>query len=487
MPTLLSPLINELDAQESISLKRLQKAAVVSATHEAGHEFQRPGCHEGTRLAVFSRLMDWVIGNYEPEAIFLWLYGDAGAGKSSIAQTFAVRCAQERHLLASFFFWKNDPQRSSHTALIATLIHQAITIIPALRVLVAAAIDRDPSILEKHLTRQIMSLLIEPLNVLVSTPDFDASSSPTLILIDGLDECTTANAQRSILEAFAAALPHCRYGIKLLIASRPELEINATFNTNPFNLVSSRVALSASFKADEDIRKFLLDTFNKIKLSHPHSVLIPASWPSDDVIPTIVRRSGGQFILPSTIAKYVSDPHQKPMEQLDTVMAVRPDPFDANIPNTELNALYTHALSRVPSYKIERSLEILSFTVIVSPILDPQVQPQIMVSLLSLEPGDTEFYLADLTSLVQVQYDKDLPSVRILHASFGDFLLDPQRSHKFHCDPGSFFAKISGYGLELLTKDGLCHICIIASICLLLALFLLLFSRFIRSSYQSRI
>jgi len=94
---------------ENAWLKMLRKAAVISATHEAEQEYQRPGCHEGTRLAVLERLMRWLVGKFEPETIFLWLYGDAGAGKSSICQTFAVKCAQEQRLLASFFFWRNDP------------------------------------------------------------------------------------------------------------------------------------------------------------------------------------------------------------------------------------------------------------------------------------------------------------------------------------------------------------------------------------------
>ena len=145
----------------------LQRAVVTSATHEAGQEYQRPGCQEGTRLAVLQRLLDWLLGNIDPHATFLWLYGDARAGKSSIGQTFAVNCAQQRRLLASFFFWRDGPRRSTHTTLMATLLDQSITVVPALRPLVAAALERDPSILQKHLGLQITSLLVEPINDLL--------------------------------------------------------------------------------------------------------------------------------------------------------------------------------------------------------------------------------------------------------------------------------------------------------------------------------
>jgi len=449
----------------------LQNAAVISATHDAGHEFQRPGCHEGTRLAVFARLMDWLVGNIEPNAIVLWMYGDAGAGKSSIGQTFAVKCAEKRRLLATFFFWRNDPQRSSHTALVATLIHQAVTIVPALRALVAIVIDRDPSILEKHLKLQIISLLIEPINELVSTPDFDQSSIPTLILIDGLDECSTDINQVSILKAFAEALPLCRHNLKILIASRAEVEIVSTFNSSPLIHRCTRLGLNASFQADADIEKFLVDTFEAIKSMHPLRAYIPASWPSRDVIRTLVARSSGQFIFASTVGKYVSGPDQRPMEQLDIIMAVRPAPVNANMPYTELNALYSHVLSCVSTRNIDKALDILSFSLIVSPagILDKLLRfrestfikerfvYQAMHLLLSLEPGDLEFYLGKLSSIVQVSHDvvhKDFPYIRILHASLGDFLLDPQRSHRFYCNQQRILTRMLGVCLESFTTDG---------------------------------
>jgi len=427
--------------------------------------------------------MRWLVGKFEPETIFLWLYGDAGAGKSSICQTFAVKCAQEQRLLASFFFWRNDPRRSSHTSLMATLIHQAVAAIPDLRTLVAAAIDRDPSIFQKHLERQIVSLLVEPINELVSTPELDQSSLPALILIDGLDECASTAGQCEILEAFSKALSRCRLGLKILIASRSEVDIMAAFNSNPLSHLSTRIALNASFCPDEDMRKFLHSTFEAIKSTHPLKAYIPPSWPSSDVIPTLVERSSGQFIFVSTIGKYVSDRDQKPTEQLEIIMALRPAPTDTNMPYMELNALYTHVLSRVPPHKIEKALDILSFILVVRPrLLEKQFLPSIadrllgryskttdrtphydaLLSLLCLQPGDIVFYLANLSSLVEVDNNNshgNLPNIRISHASLGDFLLDRHRSHKFYCNPQQFFGKVLCICLKdsNRTSDGVCH------------------------------
>lgn len=400
----------------------------------------------------------------------MWLYGDAGAGKSSIAQTFAIHCAQERRLLGSFFFWKNDPKRSTYAALIATLVYQAVTSVPALKVLVSAVIENDPAILDKHLKIQLISLLIEPINSLVSQGDFDHSTIPSLILIDGLDECSTSDAQCFLLKTFLDALPYCRHPLKILIASRPEVEIKAAFNSDPLTSHSVRLGLDDSFQPDEDIRTFIQDTFDMIRATHPVRHYIPPSWPGNDVIRELVDRSSGHFIFPSTVGKYISEPRQNPIKQLDIIMGVRPPPTDVNLPYTELNALYVHVLSAIPPDKIEMILNILGLVIIVSPTLSEFRHPPMdsiddICLLLSIEPGDVETYLADLSSLVHIENQQDWcfegsarsKCIRISHASFGDFLLDPARSLDFHLKPSIFFAKVAVICLARVSQsaDGL--------------------------------
>ena len=237
-------------------LEKLYDAAVISATHEARHEFQQLGCPEGTQLDNLRRLLDWLLGNFEPKAAFFWLYGDAGVGKSSIGQTFAVQCARDRRLLASFFFSKNHAPRSSHTSLMATIIHQAVTAVPELKPLVADAMEKYPSILKKRLKDPIIHLLIEPINDLI-TSGFDKSFIPNLIIIDGLDECYGASNRCAILKAFAEALPLCRHRLRVFITSRPGVEIKMMFNSEPLCHCSTRMAL-VSFKPSVDIRRVFI-------------------------------------------------------------------------------------------------------------------------------------------------------------------------------------------------------------------------------------
>lgn len=95
--------------------------------------------------------MDWIVGDADAKQFIMWLYGDAGAGKSTIGQTLALRCAEQKILLGSFFFSRSDARRSTINALVATIAYQAATIFTTLKKGIVAAIDRDPLIFSKSL------------------------------------------------------------------------------------------------------------------------------------------------------------------------------------------------------------------------------------------------------------------------------------------------------------------------------------------------
>ena len=105
--------------------------------------------------------MDWILGlgSDDRNAVILWFYGPAGAGKSAIAHNIAERCELEKLLLASFFFSHSDPARSNAKSLIATISYQITINIPGTREKVVAAIERDPLILSRSLTAQVSALI----------------------------------------------------------------------------------------------------------------------------------------------------------------------------------------------------------------------------------------------------------------------------------------------------------------------------------------
>jgi hypothetical protein len=59
------------------------------------------------------------------------------------------------------------------------------------------------------------------------------SKNPKVIILDGLDECGTEEAQQSILKVIADSLPKFPIPLCFLIASRPEKAIRHSFNDQP--------------------------------------------------------------------------------------------------------------------------------------------------------------------------------------------------------------------------------------------------------------
>ena len=405
----------------------LHRATATAAFHNSDERFDPPKCHPNTRIAVLEKIMRWIKWGEDIEAFIMWVYGPAGAGKSAIAQTIAEMCEQEMILLASFFFSRNDPSRSTSKPLVATIAYQITLNLPQVRGAILAAIEHDPLIFSKSLAVQVKSLIVAPLQPLSDAGFFNKPTSRRLIIIDGLDECSDPKVQQNILEVLANAQQQNQLPLVFLFASRPEQHISFTFNTGLFLSITSRLALDESYLPDEDIELFLTDKFQEIKSMHRLRAYIPPQWPLPDVLEQLVRKSSGQFIYASTVINYVASIRHKPVDRLDIILGIRPPQRD--LPFAELDALYTHILAGVED--IERVLEILSVVFFCdNRSLFPEwnLDPLVIEDFLCLQPGDVELYLGDLNSLVTVEAKH---GVRVLHASLTDFFVDPTRSKIF--------------------------------------------------------
>ena len=320
----------------------------------------------------------------------MWMYGPAGAGKSAIAQTIAEMCEEEMLLLASFFFSRNDPSRSTVKPLIATIAYQITLNLPDIRDAILGAIDRDPLIFSKSFAVQVKSLIVAPLQQLSETGFFDAPTSHRLVIIDGLDECSDPKVQQNIVDVLANAQRQHQLPLIFLICSRPEQHISLASSTGPFPGMTTRVALDKSYLPDKDIRLFLTDRFQDLKSTHPLRAYIYPQWPLPDVLDQLIKKSSGQFIYASTVICYVSSIRHKPMDRLDIVLGIRPPQKD--LPFAELDALYMHILAGVED--VEPVLKIFSFLFFGRFSFSPlQIE-----EFLSLQPGDVELYFGDLGS-----------------------------------------------------------------------------------------
>jgi len=427
----------------------------MGATHNSLERqlLDAPKCHPNTRVAVINRLTSWIKGEIAADfdTFILWLYGAAGAGKSAIAQTLAEICETDGLLLATFFFWKSAPERSNIDRFVATIAYQIARAIPALRQFIETAVDTDPMIFKQSIHVQLAKLITEPIRYLHST-GFDFKNSPFVIIIDGLDECEGKDIQSGLVKSLAAAFRYSPLRVRILIASRPEVYLQSTFNLSSLQPHLSRLALSNEYSAEDDIQRFLEDSFDKIRREHPLNSYISPSWPSANVLDELTRKSSGQFIFASTAVKYAGgDPYELPTRRLDVIRHLQPSRGEEDLPYAELNSLYNHVFSNVRDVeKVNHVLGVLTIVIPFPGLFKIKNTIQSMDELFFWQPGETKACLSPLESIIG--YNR-MGYISVFHASLSDFLLDPSRSHQFYLCRESILSNCAALGLRHLREQ----------------------------------
>ena len=431
-------------------MELLQQHIAPGAFHNSGERYDPPKCHPYTRRAVLKKIIDWV---KDPNkfALFLWLYGPAGAGKSAIAQTIAELLEEAGLLAAAFFFSRNAVGRNDMTPLVATLVYQLVKSVPEIRAHVLEAVEQDPALFSCSIQAQIQALIIKPLNAVASDEALISIllSRPRLIILDGLDECRTTSAQTHILNALSTVVKDLHIPLCFLIASRPEHDIRQAFNEqNGLGSLSFGIALDDTYRPNDDIQVFLQSTFDEIKRKHPSKAHFPASWPSSEDIRQLVRKSSGQFIFASTVAKYVASNRHWPPDRLKIIFG-QSEPGQET-PFAELDSLYHLILSSIAD--TEKLQDFLAFLVL-RPFTRPNPRPKQTTSLIEkflfYRPGEIDMLLTDLHSIIYVPSPEDrLGQLRFFHASLPDFLLDRSRSKDLFLDQGAAYAKLTGLAVK---------------------------------------
>jgi hypothetical protein len=411
-------------------------------------------------VAVIQAIIDWIEDNQKTSFI-KWLNGPAGAGKSAIAQEIAELCHISGCLVACFFWSRSAAGRNNEERLIASLAYQLLTAIPQLRHLIEEVVATDPYIFTRSLATQMESLIIQPLkkayeNNRKARVD---SEGPKVIILDGLDECATQEAQQSILKVIGDSVRKFPIPICFLIASRPEKAIRDSFNDQPLLAITARLVLDDRYHPDDDIRLFLTESFESVKRTHELRSLLPRAWPTTQEIDQLVRKSSGQFIYAATVVKFVRSSRGRPKEQLDIILGITAAAADA-APFAELDALYCRIFSFVLKNHLPRALEILSVAFLVE-TYGEHLTARRIETILSYRHGELQLILIDLHSVLYVpvlkaeddedQFDEE-NKLRILHTSLQDFLMDQSRSKEFYIDERKAHARIAQLFLHYIRE-----------------------------------
>jgi len=433
-------------------MELLHQHIAPGAFHNSDERYDAPKCHPQTRRAVLKKIMNWV---KDPNkiALFLWLYGPAGAGKSAIAQTIAELLEEAGLLAAAFFFSRNAAGRNDKTRLVPTLVYQLVKSIPEIRAHVLGAVEQDPAVFSCSVEAQIQALIIKPLNAAANEKTLAPIllSRPRLIILDGLDECRTTSAQTQILNALFTAAKHLQIPVFFLVASRPEQDIRQLFNDqNGLGSLSFSIALDDTYRPDDDIRVFLQSSFDEIKRKHPSRAHLPTSWPSSEDIGRLVQKSSGQFIFASTVTKYVNSHRHWPPDRLNIIFG-KSKPGQET-PFAELDSLYHLILSSIADG--EKLQDMLMLLVLRPFWRSSRSRPlkqttTVIEKFLFYRPGAIDMILTDLHSIIYVPPPgSESIELRFFHASLPDFLLDRSRSMDLFLDQGAAYAKLTGLALK---------------------------------------
>ena len=420
-----------------LELAHLLSFIAASAMHDSQERSPQAKCHESTRERILQRIINWVESD-SCERI-LWLSGSAGTGKSAIAQTVSERCKRNGCLAATFFFFRNSPERNTSERLVATLAYQIALSVPGAKECIANAIEHDPSVFSKDINSQLSQLIIHPLTLAAQGWD---STQLTLVVIDGLDECIDERQQTDILSAICNAFMTHELPLRFLICSRPEHDIQMRFERSDLQSATARLVVDMDNTVTQDITTFLEAEFSRVHREH---CIQETPWPPEGVIQSLAERASGQFIYASTIIKFIDDRHFQPQQRLDMVLGTVPHGMFS--PFAEIDLLYTQILDAVPDSKIEKTrlcLGVIIYRSHYESMLTAQsdiltTDSKFLNELLQLNSGGVEHLLRELHSVLNVQ-----SFVSILHKSFSDFLSHKTRSGRYSIDKEIVWAEVLG-------------------------------------------
>ncbi|KAL0571547.1 hypothetical protein V5O48_010423 [Marasmius crinis-equi] len=423
--------------ETEVNSRRILWGAIkgVPFSHKAEQQVSHGECLEGTREEVLKMIYGWRVPDGRKPPI-CWLAGAAGTGKTSIAMTVAKFCEADHRLVESFLFCRSDPRRNNPSSLALAIAHGLSVAHPLVRGEIDRRIIANQSILQARLEQQLEELVLQPIvNICArAADDTFAFEEPTLVVIDGLDECGDEASQSRILSMISSAYQHYpHFPLRFLICSRPEIWIRTAFEGPRLRDITKVITLHEEFNPAEDIKRYYLHEFQDIRRSSVYRhVFFPDPWPSERDLEHLVWKSDGQFAHASAAVGFMKLPYFHPFSQLRLILDDNPNSRPSKSPFPQLDSLYHTVLTTTPCH--DQVLSILAAILIIPDILKNSVVPSLgfIGLLLGLPLTDVSRALQGLHSVLDIRGGRD--AIAVFHRSFTDYLFDRTRSEQYFID-----------------------------------------------------
>ncbi|KAL5372028.1 hypothetical protein DPSP01_013821 [Paraphaeosphaeria sporulosa] len=430
---------------QQLDLTKLPVA--IGASFDSHADEHNARCLPNTRIHLLKTIADWA-NNKDGKSIF-WLSGMAGTGKSTIARTAAQSFKEYSQLGASFFFKKGEGERGNASLFFSTIATDLIAREPGMLPSIREALDEDSALPHKALKDQFEKLILHPLSEVQQT---HSATTTRVIVIDALDECERENDVRVILELLTQAKNMQAVSLRVLVTSRPELHIRLGFQEMPNgtyqDLILHEVAKNT---IEHDIRLFYEYELGAIRQAR----MLPPEWPTADHIQALVALAVPLFIFAATVCRYIGTKGGHPERYLRKMLEYKKSTF------SQLDRTYLPILEQllVEQEEDEREAWLQAFCNLVGNIviLENPLSIASLARLLQIPQEEIKYRLDALHSVLSVPSSHDVP-VRLLHLSFRDFLVDPQRQDKsqFWVDAKDIHKSLASCCLKLMSgPDGL--------------------------------
>ena len=262
-------------------------------------------CMDGTRRSLLKQIIEWVPNKSGQERNAYWFYGSSGIGKTSLAHSICASLHVRSHLAGAFFCRRDDPNLGNPINILPTFIHKLAILFSPFRTIVAKHLRDDPDLTPESMNGSLF------LNFIRSLP---RRPEHTLVfVIDALDECGDAQSRTRLLEALNNAAVQASW-LKIIITSRPELDIQHFFDT----LVQSsylRYDLATDQDAGADLRTYARSQFNLVATRCNLGI----AWPKESDFNRVISRANGLFIFIKTLVLFLWD-CRDPQESLKAAL-----------------------------------------------------------------------------------------------------------------------------------------------------------------------
>jgi len=401
-------------------------------------------CLEGTRVDILADIVDW-INNSEPDTPqVLWLYGQAGKGKSAIAHTIASWFKSLGALGSCFCFTRDQQAEHRHEKIFTTIARDLADRDPTFKRILAEVIAGDKALsttrdVEQHWEKFILG----PISKAATS-----SVERVVIVIDALDESGGEASRKEILGVLASAqVTELPSSIRILITSRPLSDITEALQDVPHITCRSMDDISTA-SAERDIRLYvsaqlgrkLIDRFTTEQISR------------------LVQLADGLFEWARLACEFIKSRKGgfTALERYENLVSVSPGAGKGLLDEMYLTIL-RDIIEGNPKARAR-------FHSVMRQILWTQ-EPLPMESLNAMRCNFPDNDLSEVGAILDPMgallsgiADVSTP-VRALHASFHDFLTDPARSMEFAIKMEDVHCQLAWACVQVM-QTGLCfNIC----------------------------